>query len=145
MPKRCKMLMLLSGARFLVPKLFWTIFSSDPKMDLGSSSCILGVEEGGELGEPKGFFATLLVGGLTEGVLAPAMPAVVMVDAKNLLRSAIEEVTAEDEAGETIGGVELFSIVGPTHCLMWSTKRCMSILSPHFSQAMRPAGSEGLT
>ena len=30
----CRMLIWLSGIFFLAPKLFWTIFSKDPKMDL---------------------------------------------------------------------------------------------------------------
>lgn len=113
------MLMLLSGVRFLVPKLFWTIFSKDPRIDLGSSSNF-GVEAGGELGDPKGFLAaaTPLVGGLTDGVLFEVMPAVVIVEAKNRLRSAMEEVTAREGAGETIGGVDVLSNVGPTHCRM---------------------------
>ena len=40
MPSLCRMLMLVSGPAcfFLAPKLFWTIRSSDPRIDFGSSS-----------------------------------------------------------------------------------------------------------
>ena len=120
-------------------------------MDLGSPPSSIFVV--GEVGEPIGFLiGGPLVGGLTDGVrvvvvaeaAAAAAAATEVVLAKNLLRSAMEEVTAE-AAGEAEGGVEVLSKVGPTHCRICSTNRCMSILSPHFSQAIRPAGSLGLT
>ena len=45
-----------------------------------------------------------------------------------LLRAAM----AADWKGDTMG---------PTHCLMWSTKTCMGILSQHFSQEILPVAS----
>ena len=96
--------------------------------------------EGGRGDDATGFLLKRL-GGETEGVLVEAaakaaMEAVGATDvASKRLRSAIEGAAAALE--------EAFIKLGPTHCLMWSTKRCIRILSPHFSHAMRPAGSLG--
>ena len=123
MPSLCKMLMLLSGTLFLVPKLFWTIFSNDPRMDLGPVSaeavpCDAG--GGGVDGDAEGFFMPILLGGLTEGVrgVDAATEVVLPPLAKNLLRSAIEVIAAAvDAMAETVvGGVlDVFIMVGPTH------------------------------
>ena len=122
MPSLCKMLMLLSGTLFLVPKLFWTIFSNDPRIDLGPESaeavpCDAG--GGGVDGEAEGFFMPRLLGGLTEGVRGVDTAAEVVLPpplAKNLLRSAIEFIaTAVDAMVLEAGGVDVFIMVGPTH------------------------------
>jgi len=96
--------------------------------------------EGGREDDATGFLLKRL-GGETEGVLVEAAAKAAMEAggatdvASKRLRSAIEGAAAALE--------EAFSKLGPTHCLMWSTKRCIRILSPHFSHAMRPAGSLG--
>ena len=97
--------------------------------------------EGGRGDDATGFLLKRL-GGETEGVLVEAAAKAAMEAgggatdvASKRLRSAIEGAAAALE--------EAFIKLGPTHCLMWSTKRCIRILSPHFSHAMRPAGSLG--
>ena len=96
--------------------------------------------EGGRGDDATGFLLKRL-GGETEGVLVEAAAKAAMEAggatdvASKRLRSAIEGAVAALEGA--------FSKLGPTHCLMWSTKRCIRILSPHFSHAMRPAGSLG--
>ena len=86
------------------------------------------------------------VGGDTDGVRVDVMEGAAEVG-KSRLRSAMEAMEAAKAAACAfeVGGVVALSRLGPTHPRMWSTKRCMSIFSPHFSQAIRPAGSLGLT
>ena len=142
----------------MVPKLLATIFSKDPRIDLGSSSnfpppppagavtevavgVATGVAERGCGDEVTIGFLFKTLGGDTEGVLVAMETgggAATDVASKRL-RSAMEGPVV---VAVLAGG---FNKLGPTHCLMWSTKRCMRILSPHFSHAMRPAGSLGFT
>ena len=109
----------------MVPKLFWTIFSNDPRMDLGPDSdeavCDTDDGGGGVDGEAEVFFIPRprLLGGLTEGVRGVDTAAEVVLPpplAKNLLRSAIEFIaTAVDAMVLEAGGVDVFIMVGPTH------------------------------
>ena len=147
-----------SGVFRLLPKLFWTIFSNEPRMDLGSSPPAAAADSVLECdrrlgGETASLGLIIDVGGETEGdflFAAPAAPIEAMEAArdgseappaaeaaKSLLRSAIAFEVAEDAAaGDLCNG-------GPTHWRICSTNKCMTIFSPHFSHEILPAGSLG--
>ncbi len=132
----------------MLPKLFWTIFSSEPRMDLGSSVAdeavrrsaarevdLECVEAGG--GETSGGLISE-VGGDTEGELL--LPAVATLDGVKVLETEAAKRRLRSAMAAFCG--VLWSR-GPTHCRIWSTNRCMAILSPHFSHEILPAGSVG--
>ena len=130
-------------------------------MDFGSFSPSvdgLGAEElppppkgGGENFLPKIFDDDIgdFLGGDTEGVLV-ADEEVVVVDKSLPEVAAINRSVADIDVG---GRPPLAAAIaaawngnnGPTHCLIWSTKMCIGIFSPHFSHAILPVASSAFT
>ena len=98
--------------------------------------------EGGRGDDATGFLLKRL-GGETEGVLVEAAAKAAMEAAGGATDVASKRLRSAIDGAAAAALEEAFIKLGPTHCLMWSTKRCIRILSPHFSHAMRPAGSLG--
>ena len=161
------MLMLLSGpgCRFLAPKFFCTICSKEPKIDFGSS--LSGsVEELPTFCCVDSFFGEFpllrlepnmleegvtgdFLGGDTEGVRLFGVRDIVEVGSNRPLAAAFKKSDADVAGGSPLlaaaSAAACNGSKGPTHCRIWSTKTCIGIFSPHFSQEILPVASSALT